>query len=230
MSDLNCSSEVSNDYYGLGVRLGIYMIWVTSWLANNWVPDEISGALDANSIFLLALLTSIFRGTFSHGANQLRYIDGLILMHLCAGYLFGCFSLWGYRTVWYLQEGRKGIRHFGRVGTHFRLILMAAISAYGIWFWIEGVEDGLAELRYGPKPGEEEGAVKYACYPLVTFFFTKLRVKGGIRIWYIFITISCTIYFGLMLLIATVERLMLAWGAKRFFSVGKYETGLTSKE
>src|SRR5579859_406687 len=98
---LNCSSKFSGDYYGLGVRLGIYFTWLTSWLANTFVEDEITGALDANAIFLFALLISIFKGSAVSGADRLAYIDGLILTQLCSGYLFGIFSLWGYRTVHY---------------------------------------------------------------------------------------------------------------------------------
>ena len=221
---LNCSSELSADYFGEGVRLGIYLIWLTSWVANNFVPDEISGAQDANAIFLLALLVSIFKGSAVDEADRLRYIDGLVLMQLCAGYMFGCFSMWGYRTCLYNREGRRGVRHFGRIGTHSRLILMTAISAYGIWFWIEGIEDGLAPLR------DENGRYRDECYPLETFFFAKLPVRGGIRYWYIFITVSCTLYYGLMLFVAVLERGMRAWGSKKLFTVGTYETGLNHSE
>src|SRR5436305_7993666 len=102
---LHCSSKFSGDYYGLGVRLGIYFTWLSSWLANTFVEDEIARALDANSIFLFSLLISIFRGTAVQGEHKLAYIDGLILMQLCAGYLFSILSLWGYRTVHYDREG-----------------------------------------------------------------------------------------------------------------------------
>lgn len=140
MAELDCSSTVSNDYYGLGVRLGIYMIWLTSYLCNAFLPDELASALDANAIFLLALLASIFRGTIIHGGDRLRFIDGLVLMQLCAGYMFGCFSLWGYRTVRYRREGRRSIRHFGDVATSRR------ISA---WCW----RRRLVRMASGSGPG-----------------------------------------------------------------------------
>jgi len=85
--ELDCSSTASNDYYGFGVRIGVYCTWISSWVANLFVPSEIAGALDANAIFLLALMISMFHGSATH---TLAYIDGLILMQLCAGYLFGC--------------------------------------------------------------------------------------------------------------------------------------------
>ena len=232
---LNCSSKFSGDYYGLGVRLGIYFTWFTSWLANTFIKEEISGALDANSIFLFALLISIFKGTLVVGSDKLAYIDGLILMQLCAGYLFGILSLWGYRTTHYNKEGPNAVRHYGRIGTHCRLGLATAISVYGIWFWAYGIRydlgHGLARVtddKGDPRPPE--------CYPVYVFFFAKLNVLGGIRIFYIVTTISTTLYYGTMLVAALAERIRHLTQviskekghAKR--ETFKYETGLTKAE
>jgi hypothetical protein len=232
---LNCSSKFSGDYYGLGVRLGIYFTWLTSWLANTFVEEEISGALDANSIFLFALLVSIFKGTTAQGSEKLAYIDGLILMQLCAGYLFGILSLWGYRTTHYNKEGPKAVRHYGRIGTHCRLGLATAISVYGIWFWGYGIRydlnRGLAIVtddKGDPRPRE--------CYPVYVFFFAKLNVLGGIRIFYIITTISTTFYYGTMLLAAIAERIRHLTQVFRKEKghekreTFKYETGLNKRE
>jgi hypothetical protein len=232
---LNCSSKFSGDYYGLGVRLGIYFTWLTSWLANTFVEDEIAGALDANSIFLFALLVSIFKGTAVHGIEKLAYIDGLVLMQLCAGYLFGILSLWGYRTTHYNREGPKAVRHYGRIGTHCRLLLILAISFYGIWFWTYGIRYDLGhglnrvtDDKGDPRPPE--------CYPVYVFLFAKLNVLGGVRIFYTITSISTALYYGIMLLAAAAERVRHLMQvitkekghAKR--QTLNYETDLTKKE
>ena len=103
--ELDCTSETSGDFYGTGVRLGVYFSWIASWLANLCNPDEIAGALDANAIFLISLMVSLFYQT---AQKSLPYIDALMLMQISAGYMFGCFSIWGYRTVHYREEGRQG--------------------------------------------------------------------------------------------------------------------------
>jgi hypothetical protein len=232
---LNCSSKFSGDYYGLGVRLGIYFIWLTSWVANTFIEEEISGALDANSIFLFALLVSIFKGSAVSGVEKLAYIDGLVLMTLCAGYLFGTLSLWGYRTTHYQREGPKAVRHFGKIGTHCRLLLATAISIYGIWFWTYGIRydlgHGLARVtdeKGDPRPPE--------CYPVYVFFFAKLNVLGGIRILYVIMTTCTTAYYGTMLVAATAERIRHLIQVIRHEKgherreTFKYETGLSRKE
>jgi hypothetical protein len=234
-TSLDCSSKFSGDYYGLGVRLGIYFIWLTSWVANTFVEEEISGALDANSIFLFALLVSIFKGSAVSGVAKLAYIDGLVLMQLCAGYLFGTHSLWGYRTAHYQKEGPKAVRHFGKIGTHFRLLLATSISIYGIWFWTYGIRydlhHGLARVTDDagdPRPPQ--------CYPVYVFFFAKLNVLGGIRILYVIMSTCTTAYYGAMLLAAVAERIRHLTQVIRQEKghdrreTFKYETGLTRKE
>ena len=232
---LNCSSKFSGDYYGLGVRLGIYFTWLTSWVANTFIEEEISGALDANSIFLFALLVSIFKGTAVSGGDKLAYIDGLVLMQFCAGYLFGVFSLWGYRTRHYNEEGPKAVRHYGRFGTHCRLGLVTAISIYGVWFWTYGIRydryHGLARVtddKGVPRPPE--------CYPVYVFFFAKLNVLGGIRVFYMISSISTTLYYGGMLLAAIAERfrhltqVITKEKGHEKRDTFKYQTGLTKRE
>lgn len=186
--DFSCETQRSGDYYGLGVRLGFYFQWLTSWLANISIPGEVAGALDTNAIFLFALLVSMVRCTVT---QLLMQLDGLLLMHLSGGTMFSILSIWGYRTCHYNVEGTSGIRHFGGFGTHLRLLLCTAITAYGLWYWVYGTTGGLPTLD-----GE--------CGEVYTFMFAKVRATGGIRIYYIFICISCLVYFGTMLLVSTI--------------------------
>lgn len=86
---LYCTTQFSGDYYGFGVRLGVYFAWLSSYFANILLPSEILGSLDTNSIFLLALLASLFHGTV---AGQITKIDGLVIMQLSSGFLFSSFS------------------------------------------------------------------------------------------------------------------------------------------
>src|ERR1700761_726551 len=191
-SPLDCTTDSSGDYYGFGVRLGVYFTWLGSYFANTMLPDEIAGTLDTNSIFLLALLISLFRGTVT---NVLTQIDGLIVMHLSSGFLFSSLSIWGYRTLYYQQEGAKAIEHFGGWGTHIRLALITAISVYGTWFWWEGSEDGLAPAQL------------QECKQIYTWFFHHWPINAGINKFYIVITICCSIYYCSMCTVAVLSGL-----------------------
>lgn len=136
-ADVDCTTPLAKDLYGLGVRLGIYFQWTSGWVSNNFIPDEVAGGLDANSIFLFALLISIVNSTSNDSLTQ---IDAFIMLQLCAGTVWSVLSIWGYRTCVYRKEGFDAIRRFGGFGTHLRLLLAAAVSWYSIWFWTTGLK------------------------------------------------------------------------------------------
>lgn len=164
--------------------------WLTSWIANNFLAEEIIGSLETNSIFLLALFSTVF--FYSVQPGEIRVVDVLVIHQLCLGFLFSIMSLWGYRTMYYKTEGPGGRRHFGGFGTHFRLVLMGMISSYGVWFWVEGVEDGLSPCDR-----------RLNCGGLDTFFFVPVKVGSwttrGIQL---AIAIGAAAYYGIMALAA----------------------------
>lgn len=50
-----CVIEGSPDFYGLGIRIGIYLQYITTFGANLFHKEGIDGNLTTNTIFLLAL-------------------------------------------------------------------------------------------------------------------------------------------------------------------------------
>jgi hypothetical protein len=234
---LQCQTARAPDYYGLGVRLGIYFAWLQAYLANNMIPSEIASAADTNTIFLLALLVAMIRCS---SIKMLEQIDGLILMHLSSGTIFGIFSIWGYRTRRYVDDGPKAIRFFGGFGTHSRLIVSLAVSIFGLWYWLYAVTGSLVAM--GSPEEVNDLAVDPPnspdCATLYTFMFAKIRADGGIRIFYIFICICCTIYFGIMLLTssiadwARVKKIVDLGMQKRWADTSKprFATGFTYRE
>jgi hypothetical protein len=205
---LRCQTTRAPDYYGLGVRLGIYFAWAQAYIANTLLPSEIASAADTNTIFLLALLIALIKCS---SVNMLEQIDGLILMHLSGGMIFGVLSLWGYRTRHYVDSGPSAIRFFGGFGTHSRLILSLGISVYGLWYWLFAVTGSLIAMGTPEEAHSEELIIRPPdppnspdCATLYTFMFAKVRADGGIRIFYIIICVCCIIYFGTMLLASSI--------------------------
>jgi hypothetical protein len=199
----HCQTARAPDYYGLGVRLGIYFSWLQGYIANHFLPTEIASAADTNTIFLLALLIALIKCS---SVNMLEQIDGLILIHLSGGTVFGVLSLWGYRTRFYTDEGPAAIRHFGGFGTHSRLILSLGVCVYGLWYWLFAVTGSLIAMGSPLEIGELAVHPPNSpdCATLYTFMFAKVRADGGIRISYIIACTLCTIYFGIMLLTSSV--------------------------
>ncbi|KAK5953862.1 hypothetical protein OHC33_005132 [Knufia fluminis] len=208
-NDYECISERASDYYGIGVRLGLYFSWCTSWLANTGMPDEVTGALDQNAVFLFATIVALVRCTITFVLTQL---DCLIMMHLGMGTVLSVLSTWGYRTCHYQQEGPQAIKHYGGIGTHLRLALSGAISAFSVWFWHKGVMPGDADLINDVGP----------CATVYTFMFAKLNAAGPIRIFYIIVSVFWTVYFCIMILVSPLagvvrfQRIVALTRAQRF--------------
>jgi hypothetical protein len=156
----------------------------------------VAGSLDTNAVFLLAIFVTVMFNSIWH---QLRMIDALVLLHLCYGFMFGVMSLWGYRTMYYHRMGAKGRSYFGGFGTHLRLALMTAISGYAVWFWFEGLDDGMIECNK-----------RDLCGGLDSFFFVKVKLQSWYRTFYKVGSIGCVVSFpGFRSVVSTCIRLIL---------------------
>ena len=186
----HCELLGNSDFYGLGVRLGIYFSWLTSWIANNFLPSEMSGSFDTNSIFLSAIGLV---GLYYSAKYDINIIDALILLTLACGFMFSVMSIWGYRTMYYKKEGPNGKSHFGGWGTHFRLGLCTGIAVYGLWFWTRGLSGGLPH----------DCNMREECGGLKIWLFGEFSLFSGVRHFYMVASILLCIYYGTMVLAAT---------------------------
>ncbi|KAI9868845.1 MAG: hypothetical protein M1813_004696 [Trichoglossum hirsutum] len=85
-----------SDLYGLGIRLGVYLQWISSQAANCLLPDEMPNALDTNSIFLFAVFIALAKATLNH---KLHAAEVFVMLQICFGYLFSVLSLSGLRVT-----------------------------------------------------------------------------------------------------------------------------------
>ena len=83
------------DLYGLGIRIGIYLQWLSSLLFFLFIPHNESTSVDTNSIFLFAVFAAIVNATFS--SRTLRSAEAFIMLQLCFGYLLSALSVTGFR-------------------------------------------------------------------------------------------------------------------------------------
>lgn len=204
----DCGTQLSQDLYGWGVRIGFYTTWFASLFANFFLIGEIRAAIDANSIFLFALEVSVAKATFRD--KNLMKVDALILFLIGNGTAIGALSLWGRRSkFWYTDAtDRKGVaKEFGGIGTYARLLLCFFIGLYGVWFWYSPSKPNL--LRAG------------SCDPRCwTAYIFGVRLYTGVRwLFFVFALISW-LYWAGMIFLAFVcsfppsRKIWRAWYAK----------------
>ena len=92
-----CSGFAGNsDFYGLGIRIGIYLQWISSLLTNVLLPRGISDSLDTNSIFLFAVFVAVANAT-SLSQEGFHLVEIFVMLQLCFGYLLSVLSVSGLR-------------------------------------------------------------------------------------------------------------------------------------
>ena len=80
----------NSDIYGLGVRLGIYLQWLSCLLANHTLPDTRSALAQAYMIFLIAICAAIV--VMSVQSTCTFAIEIVILYYMFFGGFFCAFS------------------------------------------------------------------------------------------------------------------------------------------
>lgn len=87
----------NDDLYGLGIRIGIYLQWISSLLTSLLLPTGASDYLDTNSIFLFAVF--IATATATHRNGGLHPAEAFIMLQLCFGFLLSVLSVSGFRIA-----------------------------------------------------------------------------------------------------------------------------------
>ncbi|UKZ85260.1 uncharacterized protein TrAFT101_001128 [Trichoderma asperellum] len=133
MSSTQCPSG-NSDLYGVGVRVGLYAQWVATLLVTVFDPKTESTYRIAN----LIIQWSIFLGLCTQSSQGDPVVGAIITQYL----LFGSLS----------SVTGDGIKHFSHFSGIFRIVFYTAVSAYGCWFWYEGIDDmfipGCADVAF----------------------------------------------------------------------------------
>lgn len=135
-----CGFAGNADVYGLGIRIGIYLQWISGFLANCFHADSVQDMLSTNTIFLLALFTALAIITQK---QEVKGIEVVILLQFCFGFLFSVSTTWGLRVraVFTSSGNEFGNRvYFPLLGSTIRLCLSSAICSYNLWFWFRGFD------------------------------------------------------------------------------------------
>ena len=146
-----CGFNGNGDIYGTGVRIGLYCQWLATLLITLFAPEE----EETVRVLNLTINTSIFLGIAVQSAKETNPVEPVIVMFLMCGSLS---SLTG-----------NGMSNFSHVSGVFRSLFYTALSAYGIWYWFDGLDKMLLQMKTDGKGCEAIG------------FLGRSRVDGWFR-------------------------------------------------
>lgn len=140
-SSSQCVLDGNADMYGLGIRLGFYLLWFSGILSNLlFIRDEIT----ASRFALASLITATFIALIVQTVRgSLTAVDIYIicLMSFGSNYFLIPTFLWRAATCFKpkLDPTRWTVVTHSEVFRLFSSILLMATSSFQTWFWVSGV-------------------------------------------------------------------------------------------
>ncbi|KAK3379136.1 hypothetical protein B0T24DRAFT_145958 [Lasiosphaeria ovina] len=89
------------DFYGRGIRIGVYLQWTSAWLTLLLDPESAQGVLDANSVFVFAVTIA----TIIASRREAAQIEIYIMLQMLLGFHITTLSSFGIR-IWLMTPGR----------------------------------------------------------------------------------------------------------------------------
>src|SRR5204863_8188 len=100
------------DLYGLGIRVGVYLQWFSTWLSISFEPESAQETHDVSSIFVFAIIIAIIQAAASGG---IRPVEAFIMIQICFGSLSWSGVLW-------------------------RTIIAGMVASCNLWLWYSGLQ------------------------------------------------------------------------------------------
>lgn len=138
-----CGFDGNGDIYGLGVRLGIYLQWSASVLAENLHDPAIETTREANMTFQLAMLAGLILITVGDDMGT-KTIEGYIALLFCfASAWIASLQTYSAAKATFTTAGDRtgGLSSLaGDLRGQGDLLLSTATCAYGFWFLFVGLD------------------------------------------------------------------------------------------
>ncbi|KAH8812416.1 hypothetical protein F5884DRAFT_855713 [Xylogone sp. PMI_703] len=86
--------EGNGDLYGIGIRVGVYLSWFATLIANAFVQSRVSDLSDTNTLFILSNLIALI---YASSKQTIQSVESFIVMNMFLGYFFSVWSVAGMR-------------------------------------------------------------------------------------------------------------------------------------
>jgi len=148
-----CTFEGNSDMYGLGIRLGFYITWLSGILAGWLAPGEVKGIAFTLDVFVFATFLAL---VIQVALDSLKVVEVYIVLLLTFGNYIALVFYWIWRIVTrfdpYLDPSRSPRARTSRTTSDLRTLLLLAVVAFQLWFWlglVPSTVSGLGCREYG---------------------------------------------------------------------------------
>lgn len=93
--------EGNSDFYGLGIRVGVYLQWISSWISLLLDPESAQATFDSNSVFVFAIAIA----TVIAARQGAAAIEMYLMLQFMLGFFVTTLSTLGVR-LWFMSPDR----------------------------------------------------------------------------------------------------------------------------
>lgn len=86
--------EGNSDLYGLGIRIGVYLQWYSTWICITVDPETSGETHTTNALFIFSILVALLQAISNQSINN---IEAYLMLQICFGYLLTLLSVFGIR-------------------------------------------------------------------------------------------------------------------------------------
>lgn len=132
-----CCIEGDANLYGLGIRIGTYLIWAASLVAYNIARSEASTLRLLSGCYQLATLLALLIASASE--RSLFAAEACILLALCIGGL--CTSTDLPSSATYTAFKSYATLDTSDLGNLMRIVVLITSAGYGLWYALSGFDN-----------------------------------------------------------------------------------------
>jgi hypothetical protein len=136
-----CGFLGNSDVYGLGVRLGVYLQWIASLIANAYLPMERRGLVAATVAYSIAMFIALLVLVFQGG--DLYLVEVIVLLYLLIG---GTTSVVG-TFLDFTDEDAISLKTGIDIANY---ILSPSLMFLSHWFWVNMAKGKLDSFCTSP--------------------------------------------------------------------------------
>ena len=125
----SCGFAGNSDIYGLGIRLGVYLQWIATFVSYQLLEDSIDSVFTANWVFLFATMIATLVITASRSSYNTYSAEVIIMLYIIVGEIVVC-------VLPIIAEGNSLPSLLGVYGSFSAFF---AVFLFASWFWFKGV-------------------------------------------------------------------------------------------
>ncbi|KAH0610067.1 uncharacterized protein H6S33_012613 [Morchella sextelata] len=134
--DNECGFSGDDNTYGLGIRIGVYLQWVTSAVAYGFLPTEAQSVRGVNNCFQAAMFAGLLFITITKGSD-LYAVEAYMMLIFCMG---GVCSGDAKEDGGIFKAKKFAYHKASNIGGLIRFVLSTGFCVYGLWFFFTGMD------------------------------------------------------------------------------------------